>query len=145
MTYVKIEYDGIIYPSTENFYQAMKYKRGWTFDDSATRKNVREIISKLKPNEAKRFSREHKMTSDVFEEKKLQIMQYAQEQKYSQEPFRSKLLDTGDVLLEEGNWWKDKFWGVDINTREGENHLGKIIMNVRNKLKQQEEMKCLKN
>jgi len=37
--------------------------------------------------------------------------------------------------LEEGNWWFDLFWGVDIKTREGENNLGKIIMKVRNELK----------
>lgn len=135
MTYVNIEYDGIIYPSTENFYQAMKYQRGWTFDDSATRKNIRQIISKLKPHEAKAYSRANKMTSLVFEERKLKIMEYAQKQKYSQEPFKSKLLSTGDCLIEEGNWWCDKFWGVDIKTREGENNLGKIIMQVREELK----------
>lgn len=138
MTYVNIEYDGIVFPSTENFYQAMKYKRGWTFDDSATRKNIRLQISKLKPHEAKRFSKENQMTSDVFEEKKLQIMEYAQQQKYSKEPFRSKLLQTGEALLEEGNWWGDKFWGVDIKTRQGTNHLGKIIMKIRDQLKQEE-------
>ena len=138
MTYVDIFYDGITYPSTENFYQAMKYERGWTFDDSATRKNVRQIISKLKPNEAKAYSRANKMTSLVFEEKKLEIMEYAQRQKYSKEPFKSKLLATGDVLIEEGNWWGDKFWGVDIKTREGQNNLGKIIMKIRQELKQEE-------
>lgn len=128
MTYVNIQYDGVIYPSTENFYQAMKYKE----------KTVRKHISKLRPHEAKKFSKENSMTSQVFEEKKLQIMEYAQKQKYSQEPFKSKLLATGDVLLEEGNWWGDKFWGVDIKTRQGENHLGKIIMKIRDQLKQEE-------
>jgi len=128
MTYVKIEYDGIIYPSTENFYQAMKYKD----------QDIRVHISTLKPHEAKAYSRANKMTSLVFEEKKLQIMEYAQKHKYSQEPFKSKLIATGDVLIEEGNWWGDKFWGVDIKTRQGENHLGKIIMKVRQEIKQEE-------
>lgn len=128
MTYVNIEYGGIIYPSTENFYQAMKYKE----------KEVRTLVATLKPNESKAYSRANKMTSLVFEEKKLQIMEYAQKRKYSQEPFKSKLLATGEVLLEEGNWWGDKFWGVDIKTRQGENHLGKIIMKIRDQLKQEE-------
>lgn len=125
MTYVSIWYRGVCYPSTENFYQAMKYSE----------QGVREYISTLKPHEAKKYSREHIMTSPVFEERKLNIMGYAQRKKFSQEPFKSKLLATGDCLLEEGNWWGDKFWGVDIKTREGENHLGKIIMKVREELR----------
>lgn len=125
MYYVSIEYAGIVYPSTENFYQAMKYSDN----------NVRNHISKLKPHEAKAYSREYSITSKVFEDKKLDIMLYAQRQKFKQEPFKSKLLNTGNVLLEEGNWWGDKFWGVDIKTRQGENNLGKLIMQVRFELK----------
>ena len=128
MTYVDIVYDGITYPSTESFYQAMKYKE----------KDTRLFVATLKPSEAKAYSRTNKMTSLVFEEKKLEIMEYAQKQKYSKEPFKSKLIATGDVLLEEGNWWGDKFWGVDIKTREGQNNLGKIIMKIRQELKQEE-------
>ena len=128
MTYVDIVYDGITYPSTENFYQAMKYQD----------KETRAYVATLKPHGAKAYSRANKMTSFVFEEKKLQIMEFAQKQKYSKEPFKTKLLATGDVLLEEGNWWGDKFWGVDIKTRQGENHLGKIIMKIRDQLKQEE-------
>ena len=128
MTYVDITYDGIRFLSTENFYQAMKYQD----------KIVRVNVATLKPHEAKAYSRANKMTSLVFEEKKLEVMEYAQKQKYSKEPFKSKLLATGDVLLEEGNWWGDKFWGVDIKTRQGENHLGKIIMKIRDQLKQEE-------
>ena len=125
MNYVKIRYNGINYPSTENFYQAMKYKGDTT----------RELISKLKPHEAKKYSRDNTMTNENFESRKLDIMLYAQREKYSQEPFKSKLLATGNCLLEEGNWWNDKFWGVDIKTREGENNLGKIIMRVRQELR----------
>ena len=125
MNYVKIRYNGINYPSTENFYQAMKYKGDTT----------RKLISKLKPHEAKKYSRDNTMTNENFESRKLDIMLYAQREKYSQEPFKSKLLATGNCLLEEGNWWNDKFWGVDIKTREGENNLGKIIMRVRQELR----------
>ena len=41
-----------------------------------------------------------------------------------------------DCHIEEGNWWKDKFWGVDIKTRQGENHLGKLIMKIRKSLQE---------
>lgn len=41
------------------------------------------------------------------------------------------LLDTGNKTLKEGNYWKDLYWGVDLRTGEGENHLGKILMQLR--------------
>lgn len=125
MAYVDIYYKGICYPSTENFYQAMRY--------SEVSKRV--YIASLKPHEAKRYSKNNQMTSPIFEDKKLDIMLHAQRKKYSQEPFKSKLLATGDCHIEEGNWWGDKFWGVDIKTREGNNNLGKIIMRVRDELR----------
>lgn len=124
MTYVDIYHKGILYPSTENFYQAMKY--------SEVSKRI--YIASLKPTEAKRYSRNNKMTSEGFEANKLDIMLFAQRKKFNQEPFRSKLLATGKAFLEEGNWWGDKFWGVDIKTREGENNLGRLIMQVRGEL-----------
>ena len=47
---------------------------------------------------------------------------------------RQQLLDTGDRELREGNSWHDIFWGVDLRTGKGENHLGKILMKVRSEL-----------
>lgn len=125
MSYVDIKYGGIIYPSAENFYQAMKYKYN----------HERQYISLLSPIEAKKYSRNNPMTSEIFECDKLKIMLYAQREKYSQEPFKSKLLETRDCHIEEGNWWYDSFWGVDIKTRIGENNLGKLIMQVRDELR----------
>ena len=37
-------------------------------------------------------------------------------------------------VLEEGNTWHDTFWGVDARTREGRNHLGRILMRIRKEL-----------
>ena len=31
----------------------------------------------------------------------------------------------------EGNYWHDVYWGMDLKTREGENHLGEILMTLR--------------
>lgn len=44
-------------------------------------------------------------------------------------------------MLEEGNWWGDKFWGVGIKTREGYNHLGKVVMCVRERLRLENDYK----
>lgn len=124
MAFVDIEFEGVIYPSTENFYQAMKYNE----------QEVREYIATLRPWEAKAYSRAHPMTNDRFEWGKVRIMAYAQRKKYRQEPFQQKLLLTGDAHLEEGNWWGDRFWGVDIKTRQGENQLGEILMSIRKEM-----------
>lgn len=56
--------------------------------------------------------------------------------KFSQHPdLAEKLVSTGDMHLEEGNWWGDVFWGVDKKTGEGENHLGIILMRLRDELR----------
>jgi predicted NAD-dependent protein-ADP-ribosyltransferase YbiA (DUF1768 family) len=53
--------------------------------------------------------------------------------KFSQNPeLAKKLLATGDRYLEETNWWGDKIWGVYRG--EGQNLLGKIIMDTRARL-----------
>ena len=36
----------------------------------------------------------------------------------------------------EGNTWHDVYWGVDLCTGEGENHLGKILMAQRQEFKE---------
>jgi len=45
-----------------------------------------------------------------------------------------QLLDTGDAELIEGNHHKDRFWGVYKG--KGANHLGKILMKVREELRE---------
>lgn len=44
------------------------------------------------------------------------------------------LLRTGEQDLIEGNDWGDTFWGVDQGI--GDNHLGKILMQVRTEIRQ---------
>jgi predicted NAD-dependent protein-ADP-ribosyltransferase YbiA (DUF1768 family) len=55
-------------------------------------------------------------------------------QKFSNPALATRLLKTGEAVLEEGNTWGDRFWGVDARTGEGENHLGLILMRVRKDL-----------
>ncbi len=58
--------------------------------------------------------------------------------KFTQNPdLCDKLLATGALMLIEGNDWDDRYWGVDKHTGEGKNHLGKILMRVRNELRRQ--------
>ena len=57
--------------------------------------------------------------------------------KFEQHPeLTEKLLATGDTYLEEGNTWGDRIWGT-VNG-QGANNLGRILMEVREELKEKE-------
>jgi hypothetical protein len=61
---------------------------------------------------------------------KVQTMMNLVWRKFTSNPtLAKKLLDTGDAYLIEGNWWGDTFWGICKD--KGENHLGKILMQIR--------------
>ena len=63
---------------------------------------------------------------------KVGIMQEVVRRKFIANPdIRMTLAETGDEELVEGNDWGDLFWGVDHETGEGLNHLGKVLMEVR--------------
>ena len=70
-----------------------------------------------------------------WEEVKLKVMEDLVRIKFQNQELREKLLETGSLKIEEGNDWGDVFWGVDLETGEGENNLGKIIMKIRNEIK----------
>lgn len=53
--------------------------------------------------------------------------------KFQNPLLKEKLLNTGDALLIEGNTWRDYYWGECKG--KGENHLGKILMEVREIIK----------
>jgi ribA/ribD-fused uncharacterized protein len=121
---VEIKLDGIVYPNAETAFQAQK-----TLDVEERRK-----FSMLKnPVQAKRLGRKVKLRDD-WEEVKLEIMTEIVSQKFLQHPYLIEmLLQTGDEELVEGNKWGDRFWGVC--KCKGENHLGKILMKIRDAYK----------
>jgi hypothetical protein len=54
--------------------------------------------------------------------------------KFQNPGLKAKLLATGNQELIEGNTWGDCYWGVCEGN--GQNHLGKILMQVREELLQ---------
>lgn len=123
-------YEGITYPSTEHAYQAAK-----TLDLGERLK-----ISKLPtPGMAKRAGRNIQLRED-WDKIKNQIMHDICKTKFSKSYFKLRLLATGDAYLEEGNTWCDNYWGVCTcgkcpenkkQPKENQNHLGLILMQIR--------------
>lgn len=108
------------YRSGEHAYQASKMRD----------EEDRDLVSRcLTPGAAKRLARTLPMDPD-WEEKKVRVMRMVVIRKFQQhDDLRDKLLATDPRELIEGNHWGDTFWGVCRG--KGENHLGKILMAVR--------------
>lgn len=88
----------------------------------------------LDPSTAKRKGRRVQLRSD-WEVVKFQIMKDIVRAKFTQnKELADMLLDTGTEELQEGNTWGDRIWGVCTGT--GQNRLGKILMEVRDEIRQ---------
>ena len=69
-----------------------------------------------------------------WEEERLAIMESILQAKFDQNPtLMKKMKATGKCILVNGNNKQETYWGVDLYSWIGENHLGKIIMNIRDK------------
>ena len=123
---VQVILDGIIFSSVEHAFVAAKTL------DLEMREAIANIVS---PGKAKRFGRKISLRQG-WEQIKIDVMKDLLIQKFSQAHFTSQLLKTGDAYLEETNTWHDTFWGVHNGI--GENNLGKLLMQIREDLKELE-------
>jgi ribA/ribD-fused uncharacterized protein len=117
-----VSYCGILYPTSEHAYQAAK-----TEDESLRRFVATQLET---PAAAKNWGKRVKLRKD-WEAIKVNIMREIVWLKFKQNAsIRLELLETEGIPLIEGNTWGDTFWGTCQG--KGENHLGKILMEVRN-------------
>ena len=123
-----IEDDGIVYPSSEHFYQALKTKN----------KSLPQQIAKLPIKNVRSYCRQIKIRDNWDSGKNLRVraMWKVTVLKYKNAELRKKLLATAGQHLEEVNYWGDTFWGTvqKNNNRIGENTLGQILMAYRDYL-----------
>lgn len=124
----KVVYEGLEYNSSEAAYQSAK----------TTDMKIRKLFTQYDAGESKKFGnkRAHEiglvLRSD-WDAVKLQVMFDICLDKFTRnEDLKTQLSATGERYLEETNWWGDSFWGVVDG--KGNNHLGFILMAIRDKL-----------
>lgn len=151
---VPVEMDGITYPTVEHAYQRAKFD----IDALATlsqerREEVLALLSErgfprtveqlptifsdpeIKPGTIKRVAdllRTYDLVGENWDDKRVDSMIDLLMQKYQHPDLARQLQATGEKVLIEGNTWDDTFWGVTDN--KGRNMLGRIVMNIREKL-----------
>ena len=99
------------------------------------------ILKASDPGDAKALGRSCPMRRD-WDVIKFAIMREIVWAKFTQhEDLEAALLDTGDAYLQEGTYWNDRIWGVDLTSsddpfqRVGWNMLGAILMETRARLR----------
>lgn len=123
---VDIRFEGLVYPSVEHAYVSAKT------DNQALKRLLTD--EDLSAGDAKKLGKTVELPKH-WEVDKLIIMRELLVKKFSQQPYMGKLIDTGDMYIQEGNYWNDTFWGIDLRIGEGQNHLGLMIMDIRDFLR----------
>lgn len=121
----KMLFDGIAYENAESAYQAQKLANP----------DERKQFSYLFADEAKRLGQAVTVRPDWCEIR-MGVMERIIEAKFTQNPkLARRLVETGTLPLMKGNYAGDTYWGIDLRARQGENHLGKILMTLRQRFR----------
>ena len=123
----KVEVDGYLYASLEEAFQSSLFLPDYP-----------DISDKIKnsysAHEAQKIMHEYSDKVKYSNNEKVELMEKLLRLKIEQNPYvKKKLLETKDYLIVEDSP-KDNYWGWGIN-RDGENHLGKLWMKLREELR----------
>lgn len=140
---VKVEVFDAVWATAEHAYAASKV---YGVDDEL----YEQILKSSDPQEAKLLGRNAPVIRSDWEEVKYDIMKTVVWAKFSQNgELGRKLLETGNAYLQEGTFWDDLVWGVNLAgtnpdgstyiiknpmNRIGRNWLGTILMETRARL-----------
>ena len=118
-----VTWEGRTYQNNEAAFQSAK----------CIKDSQRDKFTQLDPSRAKRAGRIVLLRQDC-EDIKEQVMYEVCFAKFTQNPdLGKKLVETGDAILVEGNDWNDRVWGMVKGV--GQNKLGKILMRIREEIK----------
>jgi hypothetical protein len=121
-------HEGVTYTHPEIMYHALK---------SSSSDERARLAAFTNPFEAKKQYRNIITMPEGFDTREA-MLQTTRIRAQQDPAFRDRLLSTGDQPLVEWNRHGDQYWGADAQTGVGQNNLGKIMMQVRNELRQQQ-------
>lgn len=125
-----IIYEDLDFPSTEHCFQWRKFH--YEHANNATLKHAEKIRNAPTPNEAFLLGKSRFFRIDPhWEEIKRDFMKEIVTIKFSQPKLKEKLLKTENKQIIEVSPY-DSYWG---NAKNGRNELGKILMEIRESLK----------
>jgi len=123
----KVKYNGYVYSTAEEAYQAAKFNK-------CAPEIADAIRNSFSAHEAQKIARENKEFQRAdWDEIKLHTMEEILRAKVQQNPYvLKKLLETENYTIVEDSP-KDNYWGWGPH-RNGENMLGRLWMNIRNEI-----------
>jgi ribA/ribD-fused uncharacterized protein len=119
-----VEYERIVYPSSEHAYQAAK---------TVSRDEKRAIAALQTAGQAKKYGQGIRVYfRPDWDSVKVSVMEAILRVKFKAPELAERLVATGQRPLIEDNRWGDSFWGVYKGL--GENNLGRTLMKIREEL-----------
>lgn len=135
-----VEYDGYVFPTSEHVYHYRKFEARYGSPPfgSDVLQAQQEVKFSRSAHDAQKIAKSHKaLWRPDWDGVKIGIMEEILWLKVEQHEYvKRKLLETGDREIIEDSW-RDDFWGWGEN-KDGQNHLGKLWMKIREKLKEAE-------
>ena len=121
--------------TVEHIFQASKVYRDAMYSEDMSWQAM--ILQAETPGKAKELGRQAPLRKD-WDKVRVRVMYEALLEKFDRPWLQEYLLATGNIPLIEGNTWHDNFWG-DCKCKKcdtlGHNHLGILLMRVRNELR----------
>ena len=117
----RVHYRGIEYTCAESAFQAQK----------CTDESEKLMFNNINGFESKKLGRKVSLRKD-WNTVRVSIMEEIVRAKFAQHPELANKLTKVEGHIQVDNSWKDTFWGVCNGV--GENHLGKILMKIRDEL-----------
>ncbi len=125
------------FSSSEALYQASKlFYTGKAHTPTPAEVAEFSKFASMTGEEAKKAGGNIPIDKARWDSNRLAVMERCLNLKFQDPELSKKLAETGTKELSEGNVWKDSFWGVYDG--KGENHLGKLLMKVREGLARQD-------
>lgn len=126
----------VSFPGCERIVQTLEH--AYQASKANTPTDFNRICDSKSPGLAKRAGKAIQLRHN-WDDMKLEIMEKLLCQKFADPKLRAALVATGEADLIEGNRWGDRYWGCtwEAGSWVGENHLGRLLMKIRDSLKEE--------